>query len=213
MKKELKKISFVFLFGLLIGILVFSGCKNPFKTRKSPEPKGQRGTWDTPVEPKVVIQNLLFAYNEKIIENFNTCICDTFRFSAPEDSVQAVNQNQPELFSNWDAETEKMVTANLFDFFSEHSDSMDYLLFFDFETYREDKESDTLAIVTVNYRITIHEFKSEDGEPLEARGVATFHLKETSLNWWSIFLWSDIPDTPGGYDWAAFKAQFRGFLF
>jgi hypothetical protein len=162
------------------------------------------------VEPMMVIQNLLFAYNEKIIENFNTCICDTFTFSAPEDSVRST---RPELFSNWDAGTEKMVTNNLFDFFRENSDSMDYLLFIDFDTYREDKESDSLAIVTVNYQITIYRFKTKDEEPLEAKGVATFHLKETSLNWWSIFFWSDIPDTPGGYDWAAFKAQFREFLF
>lgn len=200
------------LFILMTLILSLSGCKNPFSTRKSPEPKGQRGTWDTPVEPKVVIQNLLFAYNEKIIENFNTCISDTFAFSAPEDSIAAVNRNQPELFARWDAGTEKMVTGSLFDFFRENSDSMDYFLFFDFDTYREDKESDTLAIITLNYRITIHQFKAEDGEPIEARGVATFHLRETALNWWSIFFWLDFPDTPGGYDWAAFKVQFREFL-
>jgi hypothetical protein len=210
MKKELKKITFVFLFFLFASMLFFSGCKNPFKTRKSPEPKGQIGTWDTPVEPKVVIQNLLFAYNEKIIENFNTCICDTFKFSAPEDSIKP---GRPELFSNWDAGTEKMITGNLFDFFRENSDSVDYFLFIDFDTYREDKDADTLAIVTVNYTITIHQFKLEGEEPREAKGVATFYLKQTSLNWWSIFFWSDIPDTPDGYDWAAFKAQFREFLF
>lgn len=210
MKKELKKKGFIFLLCLLMSSLVFSGCKNPFKTRKSPEPEGQRGTWNTPVEPKMVIQNLLFAYNEKIIENFNTCICDTFAFSAPEDSIKP---GRPELFSNWDATTEKMITGNLFDFFREKSDSIDYLLFLDFETYREDKEFDTLAIVTVNYRITIYQFKSEDQEPQEAKGAATFYLKETSLNWWSIFFWSDLPETAGGYDWAAFKAQFREFIY
>jgi len=213
MRKQLKKISIVFLFGFLLSTLIFSGCKNPFKTRESPEPKGQRGTWDTPVEPKVVIQNLLFAYNEKIIENFNTCICDTFAFSAPEDSIEAVDRNRPELFAHWDARTEKMVTGSLFDFFRENNDSTDYLLLFDFETYREDKESDTLAIVTVSYLITIHQFKPANQEPVEAKGVATFYLKETSLNWWSIFFWTDIPNTPGGNDWAAFKAQFREFIF
>lgn len=213
MKKKSRTRGFLLLCISLPVILTFWGCKNPFSTRESPEPKGQRGTWDTPVEPKVVIQNLLFAYNEKIIENFNTCICDTFAFSAPEDSIAAVNRNQPELFARWDATAEKMVTANLLDFFRENSDSMDYFLFFDFDTYREDKESDTLAIVTLNYRVTIHQFKAEDGEPIEARGVATFYLRETTLNWWSIFFWLDLPDTPGGYDWAAFKAQFREFLF
>lgn len=210
MKKESKKFSFIIVIVLFMAILVVLGCKNPFKTRKSPEPKGPRGTWDTPLEPKVVIQNLLFAYNEKIIENFNTCICDTFAFSAPEDSIEAA---RPDLFSNWDAETERIVTRNLFDFFRENSDSMDYLLLFDFDTYREDKESDTLAIVTVHYQITIFRFKPEDVEPIEAEGVATFYLKETSLNWWSVFFWSDIPDAPGGYDWAVFKSQFREFLF
>ena len=106
-----------------------------------------------------------------------------------------------------------MITGSLFDLFRENRDSMHYLHFIDLVTYREDKDADTLAMVTVNYTITIHQFKTEGEEPQEAKGVATFYLKQTSLNWWAIFFWSDIPDTPDGYDWALFKAQFREFLF
>jgi hypothetical protein len=34
-------------------------------------------------------------------------------------------------------------------------------------------------------------------------------MKETSLNWWSIYFWSDLPAEADKDDWADFKAQFR----
>jgi hypothetical protein len=198
---------------LLLGGLFFffclSGCKNPFKTRKSPPPIITEGTWDTPYLPKIVIENLLHAYNEKVIGNFILCLCDSFRFSAPEDSIKAVQENREELFANWDKSTEISVTTNIFTTFRQKVDSISYVLFFDPDPPVSDDIGDTLAVLSRNYLLLIFNWKSASPETTLAKGTTTFHMKQTSLNWWSIYFWSDIPDVSGGYDWGDFKAEFR----
>jgi hypothetical protein len=184
------------------------GCKNPFKTRKSPEPIITEGTWDTPFRPEIVLQNLLYAYNEKIIGNFILCLCDSFRFSAPEDSIDAVNRGRPELFSNWNNSTEISVTTNIFTTFRQNVDSIHYDLFFTPTTISDDI-SDTLAVLSRNYELFISNLKSAPPETTLAKGTATFYMRETSLNWWAIYFWTDTPYVSGGYDWGDFKAEFR----
>ena len=198
---------------LLLGGLFFffclSGCKNPFKTRKSPPPIITEGTWDTPYLPKIVIENFLHAYNEKVIGNFILCLCDSFRFSAPEDSIKAVQENREELFANWDKSTEISVTTNIFTTFRQKVDSISYVLFFDPDPPVSDDIGDTLAVLSRNYLLLIFNWKSVPPETTLAKGTATFHMRQTSLIWWSIYFWSDIPDVSGGYDWGDFKAEFR----
>ncbi len=200
-----------FLHLILLG-LIFSfslpGCKNPFKTRESPPPiKEEGGTWVSPSDPEDVIQNLWYAYNEKNILNFDRCLCDSFRFSAPEDSIKAVQDNRGELFEDWDKSTEVSVTNNIFTTFSKNVDSTRYVLFFDPTPPISDEISDTTAVLSRNYELSI--FKSAPPETTLAKGTATFYMKQTSLNWWSIYFWGDIPDSSGKYDWGDFKAEFR----
>ena len=194
---------------LLLWSLVFffylQGCKNPFKTRKSPPPIITEGTWDTPYLPKIVIENLLHAYNEKITGNFILCLCDSFRFSAPEDSIKAVQDNREELFANWDRSTEINVTNSIFTTFRQNVDSISYVLSFDPSPPVPDDVGDTVAVLSRDY-LFIFNFKS--APPETAKGTATFHMRQT-WNWWSIYFWSDIPDVSGEDDWGDFKAEFR----
>jgi hypothetical protein len=200
-----------FLFLMLWGLILFfcsPGCKNPFKTRKSPPPIIEtEGTWDTPSDPEKVIQNLLYAYNEKVIGNFILCLSDSFRFSAPEDSIKAVQDNREELFANWDRSTEVSVTTGIFTTFRENVDSISYTLLLYPDPSRPDDISDALAILSRSYDLSIS--KSIPPETTLVKGTATFHMRQTTLNWWSIYFWSDIPDVSGGYDWGDFKAEFR----
>jgi hypothetical protein len=185
-----------------------SGCKNPFQTRKSEEPITREGTWETPFSPDIVVQNLLHAYNEKIIGNFILCLSDSFRFSAPEDSIKAVQENREELFANWDKSTEVSVTTSIFTTFRQNVDSINYVLSFATTTVPDDID-DTLAVLLREYEILISYLKSVPPETKLAKGTATFHMRQTFQNWWSIYFWSDIPDTSGGHDWGDFKAEFR----
>jgi hypothetical protein len=199
----------LFLLGLVF-MLCLAGCKNPFKTRKSPPPVAQtEGTWDTPSEPQVVITNLFYAYSEKIITNFDRCLCDSFRFSAPEDSQQAIQDNREELFAGWDRNAELSVTTNIFTTFRHNLDSISYLLLFDPVPPVPDDISDTAAVLLRDYQLLILEVKSASVESTLAKGTATFHMQQTSLNWWCICFWGDIPELSGGYDWGDFKAEFR----
>lgn len=201
-----KEFLFLMLWGLFF-FFCFQGCKNPFKTRKSPPPVITEGTWDTPFRPEIVIQNLMHAYNEKVIGNFILCLSDSFRFSAPEDSVKAVQENREELFANWDKSTEVSVTTSIFSTFRQNVDSISFTLSFNPVPPVPDEVGDTIAILLRDYQLFIYDLKS--APPETAQGTATFRMRQTSLNWWSIYFWSDIPDVSGGYDWGDFKAEFR----
>jgi hypothetical protein len=203
------RISFFFVLGGLILCLCLAGCKNPFKTRESPPPKTIEGTWDTPFRPDIVIQNLLYAYNERVIGNFILCLCDSFSFSAPEDSVKAIQDNREELFAGWNRSTEISVTTNIFTTFRQNVDSVSYLLLFYPQPPVTDDIGDTTAVLLRDYELLVFHLKSDPPETTLAKGTATFHMKQTSLNWWSIHFWGDIPKESGGYDWGDFKAEFR----
>lgn len=206
----IRRTSLFLILGSLFLFLCLQGCKNPFKTRKSAEPISREGTWDTPFRPEIVINNLFHAYNEKIIGNFILCLCDSFGFSAPEDSIDAVNRGRPELFANWDKSTEVSVTTSIFTTFRRNVDSISYVLLFDPDPPISDDISDTMAVLLRLYDLFVFNLKSDPPETTLAKGTATFYMRETSLNWWAIYFWSDIPDEPERYDsWGGFKAKFR----
>jgi len=194
---------------LLVGYTGISGCKNPFKTRSSPPPVISLGTWETPALPEIVIQNLFHAYNEKIIGNFIQCLCDSFRFSAPEDSIDATTQGRPELFANWDRSVEISVTTSIFNTARQNPDSFGYVLKFHPDAPVPDEVGDTLAVLSRDYELLIFDLKATPPETTLAKGTATFHMRQTSFSWWSIYFWNDIPAEADKDDWADFKAGFR----
>ncbi len=191
----------------LIGILVLCACKNPFKTRSSEAPSGPRGTWNPPTTPETVIQNLYYAYTEKIIDNYVMCFSDSFVFSAPEDSIEAIGQNQPERFWNWNLSVERNVTFGLFNLYT--SGSKRYVLILDKNPDRPDVKGDTSATLYRNYLIYLYDY--DKTEPLVGivRGSSTFYLRQSSYDFWNIYFWEDRPLLTGEYDWAKFKSQFR----
>ena len=196
-----------FIILLFTGLLVFSGCKNPFKTRSSEAPSGPRGTWNPPTIPETVIQNLYYAYTEKIIDNYIMCFSDSFVFSAPEDSIEAIGLNQPERFWNWNLAVERNVTFGLFNQYA--SSSKRYVVILDKNPDQPDVKGDTSAILYRDYLIYLYDY--DQAEPLveTVRGSSTFHLRQSSYDFWNIYLWEDRPLVTGEYDWAKFKSQFR----
>jgi hypothetical protein len=190
----------------IAGVILFS-CKNPFKIRNSPAPSGPRGTFNPPTSPETVIQNLYYAYTEKIIDNYIICFSDSFIFSAPEDSLEAISQNRPELFWNWNLSVERNVTNALFNLYTSGSKRLVILL--SKNPDQPDVSGDSSAVLYRNY--TIYFYDVSLGEPLigTAQGNSTFYLKESSYDLWNIYFWEDRPLLTGGLDWADLKAQFR----
>jgi hypothetical protein len=191
-------------------MLCVPGCKNPFHTRKSPPPVTETGgTWKTPSEPEDVVDNLFYAYNEMVAANFDRCLCDSFRFSAPEDSAQAVQDNRAELFADWDRRVELRVASQIFSLLQTRPDSISLELRFDPDPPVPDDVSDSTAILERDYELVIIDMKADPWHTVTAQGTATFQMRQTSLNWWCIYFWRDVPKKSGDYDWGDFKAQFR----
>jgi hypothetical protein len=192
----------------LFVLIVFAGCvKDPFSTRQTENPYGSSGTWETPQSPEVTVRNLLYAYNEKIISNYQLCFSDSFMFSSPEDSIDAVNDGRADLFADWNYSVEIAVTNNIFLSYTSE-DSADFFLTLAMTENYNDIIDDTLAVLYRDYNLILIT-GNIPADTAYFTGLATFHLFQEQLNWWTINYWADLPDVSGEDDWGDFKAMYR----
>ncbi len=189
-------------------ILLVSCTKNPFSTRGTQDPYGSAGTWDTPQSPGVTLQNLLFAYNEMVISNYQLCFSDSFLFSSPEDSIDAVNDGRGDLFADWDKQAEVSVANNIFSTYSA-ADTLDLFLILTFAEDYVDIIEDTTAVLYRHYNLILITTTDDRADTVTAEGLATFQLYQEQLNWWTIYHWEDIPAVSGETDWGDIKAEYR----
>lgn len=190
------------------GLLFAGGClKNPFATRHSDTPAGVTGTWETPAAPETAIRNLLYACNEKIVQNYQSCLAEIFTFSAPEDSIRAEGQGLGNLYYDWDKNTDILTAQNIFSTYS----APGYQLFLSMleSANNPDSIGDTIAVVYREYVIRMVVADSIGVDTTMANGLATFRLNQAQFGFWSIYFWQDLPDTVGGYDWGQLKAMYR----
>jgi hypothetical protein len=193
------------LFLILIVSVLFAGCfKNPISTRDTENPYGSSGTWETPQSPEVTINNLLFAYNEMIISNYQLCFSDSFRYSSPEDSIDAVNDGRGDLFANWNRSVEISVTNNIFSTYS-NSDSMNLILTLSNAEEYIDQIEDSTATLYRRYDLMTITTSEDTSFVSSYSGLAVFHLSEEQLNWWTINLWEDVAEEAGA-DWGDLMA-------
>lgn len=193
---------------LCLCILTAACAKNPFSTRDTEDPYGSAGTWETPQSPSVVLQNLFFAYNEMVISNYELCFSDSFLFSSPEDSIDAVNDGRGDLFVDWNKQVEVGVANNIFSTFSA-SDTLDLFLTLTSAEDYIDIIEDTSAVLYRSYSLVLINTSSDGADTVTAGGLATFQLYQEQLNWWTIYLWEDIPAVSGETDWGDIKAEYR----
>jgi hypothetical protein len=185
------------------------GCaKNPFSTRGTEPPLGSGGTWETPQSPEAVILNLFNSYNERVISNYQLCFSDSFLFSSPQDSIDAVNSGRPDLFVDWNKQAEVAATTNIFRTFSS-SDTMKLFLSLFPAPDHNDLVEDSLATLYRNYSLQIILTHAGVPDTNVAAGLATFHLSQEALNWWTIRWWEDLPAQSAALDWGDFKAEYK----
>ncbi len=181
--------------------------KNPVSTRDTQPPYGTSGTWDTPQSPEVTINNLLYAYNELIISNYQLCFSDSFVYSSPVDSIDAVNDGRADLFAGWNKTVEIGVANNIFSTFS-NSDTLSLILTLSQAEEFSDIIEDSTAVLNRRYDLVVITATDDTSFTTSYAGIAVFHLWEEQLNWWTIKLWEDIPGVSND-DWGDFKANFR----
>ncbi len=203
MNRRHLKLGAIYLF-----ILMAACAKNPFSTRGTQDPYGSAGTWETPQSPGVTVQNLLFAYNEMVISNYQLCFSESFLFSSPEDSIDAVNDGRGGLFVDWDKQVEVGVANNIFSTYSA-ADTLDLFLTLTSAEDYVDIIGDTSAVLYRNYNLVLITITADSADTVIAEGLATFHLYQEQLNWWTIYLWEDIPAVSGEIDWGDIKAEYR----
>jgi hypothetical protein len=192
---------------ILIPTLLLSGClKNPFATRNSQEPAGSTGTWETPATPEVVLLNLLFAYNEMNIQNYQLCFSDDYVFSASQDSIEAEAEGNGYLFAFWNKSVEVSATENMFTSFAA-DDSSSFFLSLNPSSDYPDSIGDSLAVLYREYVIAISTVNQSVPDTIQ--GLTSFSVSRSLFNWWSIYLWSEIPTGGSSYRWADFKAEYR----
>jgi hypothetical protein len=188
--------------------VLLTGCfKDPLSTRGTEDPYGSSGTWETPQSPEVTLNNLLFAYNEMVISNYQLCFSDSFRYSSPEDSIDAVNDGRGDLFVDWTRAVEIAVTNNIFSTFTS-SDSVNLILTMSPAEEYTDQVEDSTAILYRAYDLVVITSNEDTSYTDSYSGRAVFHLFEEQLNWWTVYLWEDIP-IDSQDDWGDFKGLFR----
>ena len=193
---------------IFLSLVLFAGCfKSPVSTRDTENPYGSTGTWETPQSPEVAVTNLGYAYNELIVANYQLCFSDSFRYSSPEDSIDAVNNGRPDLFVDWDKSVEVSVANNIFSTFANDTLTTYILNMSQAQNY-SDQVEDSTAILYRSYDLIIYTTNEDTTFSETYSGVAVFHLREEQLNWWTINLWEDIPAATGD-DWGDFKGQYR----
>ena len=189
-------------------VTLFSCAKDPFSTRDTENPYGSAGTWETPQSPEVAVRNLLFAYNELIISNYQLCFSDSFSFSSPEDSIDAVNDGRGDLFADWDKSVEINTAADIFSTVSS-DDSLDMFLSLSVSSEYPDLVEDSTATLYRTYSLILIGSSGAVQDTTNAEGLASFRLRQELLNWWTITWWGDIPAVSGETDWGDIKAEYR----
>ena len=198
-----KLITLLIIFGLL-----FVAClKNPFTTRDSQNPAGSSGTWETPATPEVVLLNLMFAVTENNIQNYQLCLADDYRFSATQDSIEAEGQGNGYLYRFWDKATEVSAMQNLFTSFAAENKYID-VIFSPSSDYPDDL-GDSLSVLYRDYIIRIIDVDTVAADTSFIQGQAEFSISRSMFNWWSIYLWSEVPISGTNDNWADLKAEYR----
>ena len=189
-------------------ILPAAGClKDPVHTRTSQPPAGSSGTWETPAIPEVVLTNLIFAYNEKNIQNYRLCLDDDFIFSDPVDSIDAEAQGFGYLYYDWGWEIEMSVTGNIFTAFTGEHDRLSLIMSPDSDY--PDSIGDTLAVLYRDYILRAVKSDTSGSDTTMVEGLAAFHLSQPTFNLWSLFLWEELPSGRAPRSWGSFKAGYR----
>jgi hypothetical protein len=182
-----------------LSIILFVGCSNPFSSRDSAPPTEDVGTYITPTEASYVLLNIVSAYNERIIFNYEQSLTEDFRF------VYERLPSGSESDTVWDRSTELAITDRIFSSFNSRSDLLRLELTQNFPSNIED----TIATLYREYELTvIHGPDTDVPDTIIYTGTAEFEVVQTRGSLWALREWYDRPGEFAELSWAAFKYQY-----
>jgi hypothetical protein len=187
-----------------ITIVLLYSC-DLFSTRTPETPNAARNNFKTPNTADIVIDNFIFAINEKSTDNYLSCLSDTvfgghaFIFIP---SAEAVSKF-PEIFNSWDRLAEYRVFQTILKNLKANQNTNLIFKNGDFDTKLPDS-----AIYITDYVLTVPH--NTVGFPTEFSGSLQFILKHDDNSLWSITQWTDISKSKDSsvVSWSTLKANF-----
>lgn len=172
-----------------------------FQTRGVEPPSGRRSTFNQPISPDIVLDNLNFAIVEKNLDNYLKCLVDSnysprrFKFFP-----DALSQSQYPIFINWSLNNERVYYSNLASFTNEDASRNLFL------TNTNMNIGIDSAIIDSEYLLVFEHNKQN--VPKITKGKLRFIMGLDNRSLWSIHSWYDFVNNNNDTTWSVLKANF-----
>ncbi len=184
----------------VLSVLVLASCT----TRTPEEPTGNRGTYEPPTSPQIVIENFRNAVIEKNTQNFMLCLADPSRSRVPyvfEPSAEAGARFQA-IFQSWSITKEQQAFLSIIARLP-----TDVGLGLEFTNANIAFSSPDSLVWVGDYRLSTK--LDLAGVPNVLTGTMVFSIRPETSGLWSITRWSDARRTGDTLEstWSILKAQ------
>ncbi len=186
------------LITILIVALLVAGCsKNPFSLRDPEDPLVEEGTYVTPVDPNIALENLRFAMVERNLGHYVQVFSDSLEFT-----FDYLLTDQPGEQRGWRMNEDARIASRMFD-------GIDTIqLIWSLTPGRADQFDDSTAVMYRTYTLTIASAEAVGGtEAFE--GEMIVRLERNTLELWWIVRWEDSHLTADSPSWADLKSRYR----
>ena len=186
--------------GCVFAMLIIAGCA----TRTPEEPTGNRGTYEPPTTPQIVIENFRNAVIEKNTQNFMLCLADPSRSRVPyifEPSAEAGARFQA-IFQSWSLNKERQAFLSIIARLPS-----DVNLGLEFSNSSVAFSSPDSLVWVGDYRLSTK--LDLAGVPNVLTGTMVLSIRPETSGLWSIGRWSDARRTGDTLEstWSILKAQ------
>ncbi len=182
---------------LIVLLMYFQGC-DLFVTRDAEQPDRSKSNYETPSEPRIVIQNLKNSFSDRNADNYKKnfalgppLVSRNFFFLP---TSQALSSD-PNLWLSWNVESEFSYFKNLI---TRVSSDLPINISLTSENYSPLGDS---TIYTAEYSISVPQLA---GEPDIFEGSLKFNMITDNQAAWVIYYWEDIAKE-GKKSWSDLK--------
>lgn len=183
---------------VVIGALILGCAKNPFSVRAGEDPIDEEGTFITPVDPLIAIENLRFAMIERNLGHYLQTHADTLRFT-----FDFLLVSRPDSVSSWDGSEEDRIMGNMFS--TVDSIALDWRV----TPGRVDRFEDSTATLYRSYDIDVVTHDVDSTATRHYAGEMVVSMGRNALDLWWIVRWEDLHVGADIESWADLKSSYR----
>jgi len=182
----------------LLGALIIGCAKNPFSVRAGEDPIDEEGTFITPVDPLIAIENLRYAMIERNLGHYLQTHADTLRFS-----FDFLLVSRPDSVSSWDGTEENRIMGNMLS--TVDSIALDWRV----TPGRVDRFEDSTATLYRSYEIDVVTPDADSTVIKHYEGEMVVSMGRNALDLWWIARWEDLHIAADIESWADLKSSYR----